>query len=233
MLKHHQLLCVLLAGGVAVPTVTGQGDDLMAGLDATVTKLEELIGIRADIEARRPGAVDRLVEATDAPLPATRERDDAYAHLRDDVARLQSQLDELDRVAIDRIVDDPRDPGLTDAQRNGAVLGGPNPIATPVKEADDYSADPVREARLLIRAKRHAEAEALLAKQTATSETRYWRARALVGLGRDNDAIAELELVAADDAAGDLQRWAQQDKKMIEVRLELSRGDQRNGGGSK
>lgn len=225
MLKHHQTLCVLLAGGLTVPAVIGQGDDLRAGLDATLVKIEELVGIRADIEARRPGAVDRLLEITDEPLPATMERDQAHFDLRNDVSRLQGQLDELDRVAIERIVDRPQDNGMDPGQRSNVVLGGPPSGVGTVQEGPEFSADPLREGRLLIKAQRFAEAEALLAKQTPTGEIRYWRARALVGLGRDLDAIAELELVAADDEAGDYQRWSEQDKKMIELRIELTRKD--------
>lgn len=223
MLKHHQTLCVLLAGGLTVPAVVGQEDNLLTSLDRTVTAIEHFTGLRKDLQEGKPGAIEAVIAATDEPFPATMERDQSMDMLRQDVARLQGQLDVLDTVAMGKIVDDPHNSGLTPSERTSVVLGAPAPTEVPNQESLGYSADALREARLLIRAKRFEEAKALLEKQNKTSETRYWMARALVGVGRDNDALAELELVAADDEAGDFQRWAEQDKRMIEIRIELLR----------
>lgn len=228
MLKHHQTLCVLLAGGLTVPAVIGQGDDLFSGLNRSVMAIEELAGVREDIEARKPGAVERLLNVTDGPVAATQERDMHIDSLRHDVARLQGELDDLDRVAMERIVDDPHATGMSNESRTMAALGGPAPVQVKTQETEGYSIDALRQARLMITARRYAEAETLLKAMQPTSESRYWMARAFSGLGRDAEALAELELVAADDQAGDFQRWAEQDKRMIEVRIQLSRRDEGN-----
>jgi hypothetical protein len=228
MLKHHQTLCVLLAGGLTVPAVIGQGDDLLSGLHQTLTAIEELAGIREDIEARKPGAVEELLKLTDAPLAATQERDMRIDGLRVDVARLQGELDDLDRVAMDRIADDPHATGMSNESRTMAALGGPALVPIASQETEGYSIDTLRQARLMITARRFTEAETLLKTLDPTSESRYWMARAVSGLGRYTEALAQLELVAADEDAGDFQRWAKQDMSMIEVRVELSRKEQGN-----
>ena len=228
MLKHHQTLCVLLAGGLTVPAVIGQDDDLFVGLNRTVMAIEELAGVREDILARQPGAVQQLLNATDAPVEATQERDMHIDDLRQDVARLQGELDALDRVAMERIAHDPHATGMSNDSRTMVALGGPAPVQPDPQESEGYSIDTLRQARLMITARRYAEAEALLIALDPTSESRYWMARAFSGLGRDAEALAQLELVAADDSAGDFQRWANQDKRMIEVRIELSRKDEGN-----
>tara|TARA_R110002126_G_scaffold177860_2_gene326847 strand:+ start:4456 stop:5145 length:690 start_codon:yes stop_codon:yes gene_type:complete len=228
MLKHHQTLCVLLAGGLTVPAVIGQDDDLFVGLNRTVIAIEELAGVREDIEARKPGAVQQLLNATDAPLAATQERDLHIDDLRQDVARLQGELDNLDRVAMNRIANDPHATGMSNESRTMVALGGPAPVQATPQESEGYSIDALRQARLMITARRFTDAESLLQTIETTSESRYWMARAFSGLGRDAEALAELELVAADDDAGDFQRWANQDKRMIEVRIELSRSNGRN-----
>ena len=193
MLKHHQTLCVLLAGGLTVPAVIGQDDDLFVGLNRTVIAIEELAGVREDIEAR-----------------------------------LQGELDNLDRVAMNRIANDPHATGMSNESRTMVALGGPAPVQATPQESEGYSIDALRQARLMITARRFTDAESLLQTIETTSESRYWMARAFSGLGRDAEALAELELVAADDDAGDFQRWANQDKRMIEVRIELSRSNGRN-----
>ena len=83
MLKHHSALCLVLAGAVGVPAIAFQdrltAADLGRMVNQTVDRMERLTGVRERIVAHDETAIEELRELTEAPIPASRERDEQYA----------------------------------------------------------------------------------------------------------------------------------------------------------
>ena len=111
------------------------------------------------------------------------------------------------------------------------------------EEDKNYSADPLREGRLLARSQRWEEALTFLEPLQDDPEARYWTARCYESLGRTGEAIELLEgLVALGQADPDSQeqpsaalrtlaRRAGYDLEFLNLRRELSDRRKRQEGG--
>lgn len=228
MLKHHTLICTGLAATFAVPVLTGQEGDLSARLAGTVATLEELLQLEPAVASGEVQAIERVLELTGEPLPQTPERTQRLDRARADVARLAAQLDALEAQDLQRLTADPSRNDLTPEQRTRAAAGAGTPAAPTRFEGAGYSADAVREARLLIRAERFEEALTALAGISESDEATYLRARAHQGLGRGVEALELFRALAAQESQADVVRWARQEVRMIELRQKL---DSRNAKG--
>ena len=84
-----------------------------------------------------------------------------------------------------------------------------------------FSADPLREGKLLVRADRHVEAIQALLPVQDEPEAAYWIARCLQRLDRDQEAREILRRVLADPTAGIHGVRAQHDLDFLDVRAQL------------
>lgn len=100
-----------------------------------------------------------------------------------------------------------------EAQRRGGEL---------VKlEQPDFTADAVRQGKLLFRAERHAEAIQLLMGRKADPEAQYWLAQAYRAVGRTPDALDLLRPLSENETAGPFARYAKADLEFIEFEASL------------
>ena len=122
--------------------------------------------------------------------------------------------------------------GLDEATRNvlksitkgTANQGEPRDAPTTVEvtgpeersESEEYSADPVGQARACYRAGRYAQGLALLEKKTGDTQALYWRARCLEKLDRLDDAAADLRKVIELTTDGFEKQRAQTDLEFVE-----------------
>jgi len=83
-------------------------------------------------------------------------------------------------------------------------------------ETEEYSADPVGQARACYRAKRYAQGFALLEKVTSGTQALYWRARCLEKLDRLDEAATDLRKVIEQTSDGFEKQRAQTDLEFIE-----------------
>jgi len=100
-------------------------------------------------------------------------------------------------------------------------------------EDADFTADAVRQGKLLFRAKRYAESIQLLRPIKDNSEARYWLAQAYRAMDRVPEAQDILRLLAQEDAAGAFKRYAQSDLEFIEFERQLALRQRPAGGGNR
>ena len=268
MLRHHSTLALGLAAVFVLPASLPGGQepmDLEERLEATVAALEHLGGIERRIHAGDRGVLAELLNVTETPMLDAQSRDESLVLLRSEVAALQERWDELSLGASPFTPGAQPLPLPTDG---GQPLAGPTHVGLDTtahadihdqvrarangdegettrpdalrtyEQTEGYSADSLRQGRLLARAERWDEALTLLAPHDADPEVRFWIARCYEGLGRDGEAIEVLRaLVAAGqpdaetgaEAPADaraLARRAGYDLKFLELRREL--GDRRD-----
>jgi hypothetical protein len=219
MMKHHTALCTLLAATVGVPMLIGQEGDLLARLTSTQNAITEIAGLRPGLASRDAQALTRLLEISVDPLPPTPARDQQIMAARTRVASLRMELDRIESEGIQKLIQDPSRTDLSQADRDAATVGhGPATQLTPrSREAKGYSADPMREAQLLVSAKRFTEALTVLKPLSATAQVRYWRATAISGLGQTDKALTLYRALANEAEQSDYKRWATQEVKLIEI----------------
>jgi hypothetical protein len=88
-------------------------------------------------------------------------------------------------------------------------------------EQTDFTADAVRQGKLLFRANRHAEAIQLLQGRKADPEAQYWLAQAYRAMDRTPDALEILRPLAENAEAGPFARYAKSDLEFIEFERSL------------
>ncbi len=89
-------------------------------------------------------------------------------------------------------------------------------------EDADFTADAVRQGKLLFRAKRFAESIQLLRPLKDDFEARYWLAQSYRAMERIQEAQDILRLLAENEAAGAFKRYAQSDLEFIEFERQLA-----------
>lgn len=266
MMRHHSSVALGLAALFVLPASLPGGQDpisLADRLEATIAAIEQIGGIEPQIHSGDRGALTELLLLTEAPIPGAQRRDESLSLLRTEVAALQQRWDELTTTGSPfrqgtQAMPAPTDGHVTTSPGNhtGLAPGAlaqtllqarpARPQAAPTGEAlqqfekdEAYSADSLRQGRLLVRAERWQDALALLEPLTAEAEARYWIACCYEGLGRTGEAIELLRtLVAAGQPdpntqvevtgeARNLARRANYNLKFLELRRELD--DRRQG----
>ncbi len=235
------LAVVLVAPGRLVDERALQRLELALG--ETVRALEVLAGL----EGRQAGqlAPDLLQAVTESPILDPRGRDERLQTLRNDVGLLQMELDSLESTeppaeaaagpagaapapeglaGVTSGLDDALLRFLEDLRRAPSPAAEPATVAVPVPatspEREDYSADPVLEARACLFAGRLERGLSLLEPLAADPRALYWKARLLEKLDRLDEAIAALEKAAGLAGEG---REAERIKGDLEF-LEWKRG---------
>lgn len=244
MMKLSHAINTLVASILVVPALTlqGQGEGgLEHALSDTVYALEYLAGLEPRIQRDARASLPLIREATEAPLPDARERDERLVTLRNEVARLQMVHDDLagranfaGGAAHVAFVDPIQaagagsvTTGLTDEVRE-SISGAPppRPARAPTGEsieASNFCADPARRGQALYRAGRYDECVTFLKAIENNMRAVYWMARAQEKLGRIEDALRGYRLVAQtkDDAA--LAERAQADAEFLEWERQFSK----------
>lgn len=87
----------------------------------------------------------------------------------------------------------------------------------------EFTADAVRQGRLLVRARRYSEAVEILRPHVDDVGGRYWLGRATAELGFLAEAIEMLEAVSADPDSGSYASRAELDLRFLLVRRDLER----------
>jgi hypothetical protein len=100
-------------------------------------------------------------------------------------------------------------------------------------EQTDFTADAVRQGKLLFRANRHAEAIQLLQGRKGNPEAQYWLAQAYRAMERTLDAVDVLRALAENTDAGAFARYAQADLEFIEFERTLLSRKRGAAGGAK
>ena len=88
-------------------------------------------------------------------------------------------------------------------------------------EQTDFTADAVRQGKLLFRANRHAEAIQLLQGRKGNHEAQYWLAQALRAMDRAPEALELLRQLSENADAGPFARYAKSDLEFIEFERSL------------
>lgn len=104
MLKSIGSIQLALATVFVVPAVTGQDEGvttLEAQLDATLSSLHYLSGLRNSAQAGEAGSMRAIIAATEEPREATPQRASRLQGLRDEISKL--------RYSLDRLLADPRE----------------------------------------------------------------------------------------------------------------------------
>ena len=123
----------------------------------------------------------------------------------------------------------------TSAARDGDVAvsdtnaaGGETPVGEPAKtpfEAEGYAADPLLLGRALYRQARYQEAIEVLKPQKGEPDGRYWIARSLEKLGKNDEAIEAYGAVIAMPEAAHLSKRASEDIEFLKWRMEFEKSD--------
>ena len=254
MMRFHQAATAGLAALFVLPAATqlgfGDGLDLEARLAATTRALESLVGLESRLVSGEDDAVVEVLNATEAPILDEEGRDKTLNSLRRDVSALNETLDQLsmseeEGAAVRAVV------GLTEGERsslrtiqsgNGVITTdtvgkaeeGDQAEATKAFERDPaYTADALRQARLMIRADRSLEAisilEQLLRGEGANAEVRYWLARAYDNAELFNEALTAYDALADDATAGKYQERAELDRGFLRLKIELLESEKKQG----
>lgn len=250
MMRFHQTGTAALAALFVLPAAAqlglGQTLDLEGRLAATVNAIEGLLGVEQRAAAGDADALRDVLAATEAPILDGPGRDRLLGELRREVGALHEVLDGM---SLSEVAVGTAHAGLTDAEREalrGMREGEPQPAGParddPTRNDPDespgsaartdfeknpaYTADAVRQARLLVRAGRELEAIELLAPfaeraDAEHAEARYWLARAHDRSGQVDAALALYEALAADEAAGKYRERAELDRGFLLVKRRL------------
>jgi len=261
MLRHQSTITLGLAALFVLPaSLPGSQEpiDLEERLEATLAALEHLGGLERRVHGGADVWLD-LVGVTETPIEDARHRDETLVVLRAEVAGLHQRWDELStgspftpgtsplpaptdggnptpvtHIGLDgstyHILDAQTQPKIEvtnpDAARHGQDLRS-------FEEDETFSADTLRQGRLLARSARWSEALELLLPHEEDAEARYWISRCYEGVHRYGEAIDLLEdLVAAgqpDEEGGvepspearSLARRATYDLRFLQLRREI------------
>jgi tetratricopeptide (TPR) repeat protein len=244
MMKFSHAINTLVASVLVLPALTLQGGregGLEHALSDTVRALEYLTGLESRVQKDARTSVPLLRDATEAPLPDARERDEKLVALRNEVARLQMIHDDLAGHAnvasggTSALAIDPDHvsssigvtTGLSDELR-GSISGAPPPrpahaVTGDTIETPGFCADPARRGQALYRAGRYEECAQFLATIENDVRAAYWLARAEEKLGRTEEALRGYRLVAQskDDAA--LAERARADAEFLEWQRDFAK----------
>ena len=248
MMRFHSTSTFVLASLIGIPAIALRGQDglgsLAGALEATEQAIADLAGIKKGLEAHDDVALERLIEATEAPVSDSAERAKR-------IEELQREVDALSqRVATRGTGSGAPSTGLTPAQLAAIGMLGPasgaespqtetdsgepepavvRPVAVAL-EAPGFSADELARARLYVRVGRAHEALEVLAGLEDTPAVRYWRARATSETGQKERAIEMFNELAGDEDGGKHSTWARHDARVLSFELELARRSARKDG---
>ena len=263
-MKHGFAIHCVLAAVLVVPAVTLETQHpqgLEENLLRTVRALESLAGIQEVVQSGAPQAIEMVIEWTETPItgatPQDPEPEQLLVALRDEVNRLQSELDltqpsagemsaleDIDYPEPDRSRPLPPTTGLDDDTRKVlAKIQPPRaiPLGTTAEtargaaedrplalEPEGYTADALRLARVHYKQARFAEALQILAGEKGPEST-YWRARCLERLARHEEALEAYGEVSAQPEAGSLAQRAKEDSEFLQWRLSFEKQHPKQG----
>lgn len=218
----------------------------------------ELERVRADIAAGKPGALQRLLALTEAPLGDARARDERLEQLRGSLAQLEggaagaglpAPLASADQEAM-RFA--PPTPGAQAqplaapapahalapalAPAIGSSPSSPAAASSAIDasaganalEGPGYCADRVRQGRAYYKAGLYERALSALEPVREQPQALHWRARCYERLGRSSEAIDAYERLIANPQAGPAADLARADLDFLRWRARYSEPAQTN-----
>jgi len=216
---HAQAASLQQAGTPAAASLRGD-------VRGAVAELEQL---RAEIAAGTPGALQRLLALTEAPLGDARARDERLEQLRGSLAQLEGAAPNASSplpVSLTSGPDEalrpaPPTPGAgaqalaapapahalapalapTTDPRSSSSAADANPAASALEGAG-YCADRVRQGRAYYKAGLYERALSSLEHVRDEPQALHWRARCYERLGRSAEAIDAYERLIAHPGAG-------------------------------
>lgn len=245
MMRFHQTTTAALAALFVLPAAAqlglGETIDLEGRLAATVSAIEGLLGVEQRLATGDAAAPAEVLAATEAPILDGPGRDRVLGDLRREVGALHEVLDGM---SLSGAASGLARAGLTDSEREalraihvapeqprdsaqGSATEPPASAPSTAFENDPtYTADAVRQARLLIRAGRELEAIGLLQPFADLAgeehvEARYWLARAYDRSQQAELALALYDALAADESAGKYRERADLDRGFLVVKQRL------------
>lgn len=249
MLKFTYLVNFGLAGALIVPSVAQKMGGIEALEDAianTDRAIQNMTSLETNLLAGDYAAVKRVLDSTERPFGAARERSILLDRLRDEIGQLEAQAVRLDELStLPHLQKDPTEP-LAEETTNTPTVGlsqegrdtleeiwPPVPgIETPTVrksgdrlkfEADGFTVDALRQGRAYYRAGRYLEALRLIQTRKDDPEADYWAGRCLERLDRAQEAVAAYAAVEAALESGPLFERAKADREFLEWLINFDR----------
>lgn len=253
MLKFTYLINFGLAGALIVPSLAqkmGSIEALDKAIFETDQALDELGALEAALRAGDYSAVQKVLRSTEEPFGAARERSILLDQLREEIGRLEAQVEKVDqRATLPHLLEDPTESVDPEATPGGAPTVGLTQegrdtlegIWPPIpgsgtndtvahKEGDrikfeeeGFTVDALRQGRAYYRAGRFKEALRLIETRKGEPEADYWIGRCLERLDRTQEAIAIYASVEAAVAGGPLADRARSDREFLEWLIDFDR----------
>ncbi|MFT5048645.1 MAG: tetratricopeptide (TPR) repeat protein [Chlamydiales bacterium] len=184
-------------------------------LSSTLAAIDEILLISGAIERREAGAIQRVMDATQPPTGAPAKQDEFISQLRMELRDLQAHVDQqhLMNLFTDQVAG--KAPDTTSTRPEPAPRQMPA-IPEGQLEPSGYSADTLRQGRLLFRDARFEKAIEVLATLPDNPEADYWAARSFESLGQSDQAIARYEVLIADTKDENIARRAAHDLSFLQ-----------------
>lgn len=247
MMRFHTVSSLVLAGCLGIPALASRQDGVLSSLEAALASTEsaiaEITGLREKLLLEQPAALERIQEITEGPLSPNSDTVNHIIVIQQEIDALQRSLSEPlagtgplqgIRSKVSQGIDTVTKRSAANAARPKA---GPDPVDAPPEvhglrrnertvalEKEGYSLDDVRRGKLMVRAGRSTEAIAVLQDSTS-SEGQYWLGRAWQDLGDLQRALEIYTALEANEEAGIFQRWAAQDRSLLELRQQIKKSD--------
>ncbi len=255
MLKFTNLFNFSLAGALIVPSMTQQMGSV-AQIEESLYSTNQAIAALAEVEtalaAGDYSAVQKILDATEAPIGAARERDALLDQLRNDIGRLSARVEHIDSAPIlphldsdptedlspeqlERVPSPVSTTGLTDEGRGelGNIWppvpgGGASMVRTEGDryefEEEGFTVDAVLQGRAYYRAERYLEALTLLRTRQGSPDADYWIGRTFERLGRTREAMASYTAVINNtEASPGVSDRAKRDREFLEWLVNFDR----------
>jgi len=188
-------------------------------LASTLAAIDEMLVISKAVERREPGSIERVLDATEPVAGQPAKQDEFLSQLRLELSELQQKIDLQAQMKTKAEAETAPKAGPSNAlQRPRSEPQKPQtePLPEGQLEPRGYSADALRQGRLLFRDGRFDEAIKVLSAIDANPEAAYWEARSYESLGQPEQAIRRYNALIDDPKDESIARRAAHDLSFLE-----------------